>query len=49
MPTWNPDEDHFKISGDWSAEGSPSIVGRSYGLADFGGLAVDASSGRACR
>ena len=35
-----PDEDHFTIRGDWSAEGSPSIVGH-YRLADFGKLAVE--------
>ena len=35
-----PDEDHFTIRGDWSAEGSPSIVGY-YSLADFGRLAVE--------
>ena len=35
-----PDEDHFTIRGDWSAEGSPSIVGY-YSLADFGKLAVE--------
>ena len=34
-----PDQDHFTIRGDWSAEGSASIVGH-YSLADFGGLAV---------
>jgi PAS domain S-box-containing protein len=34
-----PDQDHFTIRGDWSAEGSPSIVGY-YSLADFGQLAV---------
>jgi PAS domain S-box-containing protein len=34
-----PDQDHFTIRGDWSAEGSPSIVGY-YSLADFGRLAV---------
>jgi len=34
-----PDEDHFTIRGDWSAPGSPSIVGY-YSLADFGELAV---------
>ena len=34
-----PDEDHFTIRGDWSAPGSPSIVGY-YSLADFGKLAV---------
>jgi PAS domain S-box-containing protein len=33
------DEDGFTIRGDWSAPGSPSIVG-SYKLADFGKLAV---------
>ncbi len=34
-----PDQDHFTIRGDWSAAGSPSIVGY-YSLADFGQLAV---------
>jgi PAS domain S-box-containing protein len=34
-----PDQDHFTIRGDWSASGSPSIVGY-YSLADFGRLAV---------
>jgi PAS domain S-box-containing protein len=34
-----PDQDHFTIRGDWSKEGSPSIVGY-YSLADFGRLAV---------
>jgi PAS domain S-box-containing protein len=34
-----PDQDHFTIRGDWSMEGSPSIVGY-YSLADFGRLAV---------
>ena len=34
-----PDQDHFTIRGDWSAPGSPSIVGH-YSLADFGQLAV---------
>lgn len=34
-----PDQDHFTIRGDWSAPGSPSIVGH-YSLADFGRLAV---------
>jgi len=34
-----PDQDHFTIRGDWSTEGSPSIVGY-YSLADFGLLAV---------
>jgi PAS domain S-box-containing protein len=34
-----PDQDHFTIRGDWSAPGSPSIVGY-YSLADFGRLAV---------
>lgn len=34
-----PDEDHFTIRGDWSAPGSPSIVGY-YSLADFGRQAV---------
>ena len=33
------DEDGFTIRGDWSAPGSPSIVGH-YRLADFGALAV---------
>ena len=33
------DQDHFTIRGDWSAAGSPSIVGY-YSLADFGKLAV---------
>ena len=33
------DEDGFTIRGDWSAPGSPSIVGH-YQLADFGKLAV---------
>ncbi len=33
------DQDHFTIRGDWSAEGSPSIIGY-YSLADFGRLAV---------
>lgn len=33
------DQDHFTIRGDWSAPGSPSIVGH-YSLADFGELAV---------
>jgi PAS domain S-box-containing protein len=33
------DEDGFTIRGDWSAPGSPSIVGH-YSLADFGTLAV---------
>lgn len=33
------DQDHFTIRGDWSAPGSPSIVGY-YSLADFGKLAV---------
>jgi signal transduction histidine kinase len=33
------DEDGFTIRGDWSAPGSPSIVGH-YRLADFGKLAV---------
>ncbi|MDB5446160.1 MAG: putative sensor/response regulator hybrid, partial [Phenylobacterium sp.] len=33
------DEDGFTIRGDWSAPGSPSIVGH-YSLADFGKLAV---------
>jgi PAS domain S-box-containing protein len=36
----DPDEDGFTIRGDWSAPGSPSIVGR-YRLADFGSLAVE--------
>ncbi len=41
-----PDEDGFTIRGDWSAEGSPSIVGR-YSLADFGRKAVEElSAGR---
>ncbi len=35
-----PDQDHFTIRGDWSAAGSPSIVG-FYSLADFGKLAVN--------
>ncbi|AYV48630.1 hypothetical protein CFHF_19545 [Caulobacter flavus] len=34
------DQDGFTIRGDWSAPGSPSIVGR-YRLADFGRMAVD--------
>lgn len=34
-----PDQDHFTIRGDWSMEGSPSIVGY-YSMADFGRLAV---------
>jgi PAS domain S-box-containing protein len=34
------DGDHFTIRGDWSAPGSPSIVGR-YSLADFGRRAVE--------
>jgi PAS domain S-box-containing protein len=34
------DEDGFTIRGDWSAEGSPSIIGH-YSLADFGKLAVE--------
>ncbi len=33
------DQDGFSIRGDWSAPGSPSIVGH-YSLADFGKLAV---------
>ena len=33
------DQDGFTIRGDWSAPGSPSIVGH-YSLADFGKLAV---------
>ncbi len=33
-----PDQDHFTIRGDWSMEGSPSIVGY-YSLASFGRLA----------
>lgn len=33
------DEDGFNIRGDWSAPGSPSIVGR-YRLSDFGQLAL---------
>ncbi|WP_309092037.1 GAF domain-containing protein, partial [Phenylobacterium sp.] len=40
------DDDGFTIRGDWSAPGSPSIVGR-YHLADFGRLAVEnLSAGR---
>ncbi|CCV15378.1 GAF domain-containing protein [Mesorhizobium sp. STM 4661] len=40
------DQDHFNIRGDWSAPGSPSIVGY-YSLADFGRLAVaNLSAGR---
>ncbi|GGH20740.1 hypothetical protein GCM10007036_24520 [Alsobacter metallidurans] len=35
-----PDQDHFTIRGDWSAPGSPSIVGY-YSLSAFGKLAVD--------
>jgi PAS domain S-box-containing protein len=34
-----PDQDHFTIRGDWSMEGSPTIVGY-YSLASFGRLAV---------
>ena len=34
-----PDQDHFTIRGDWTAEGTGSIVGY-YSLADFGQLAV---------
>ena len=34
-----PDQNHFTIRGDWSMEGSSSIVGY-YSLADFGRLAV---------
>jgi|GEM_PF-584672 len=34
------DQDSFTIRGDWSAPGSPSIVGR-HSLADFGRMAVD--------
>ena len=34
-----PDQDHFTIRGDWSKEGSPSIIGY-YSLSDFGKLAV---------
>ena len=34
-----PDQDHFTIRGDWTAAGSPSIVGY-YSLAEFGELAV---------
>ncbi len=34
------DENGFTIRGDWSAPGSPSIVGHHH-LADFGALAVD--------
>ena len=34
-----PDQDHFTIRGDWSMEGSPTIVGY-YSLANFGQLAV---------
>ena len=34
-----PDQDHFTIRGDWSVEGSPTIVGY-YSLASFGRLAV---------
>lgn len=42
----DPDEDGFTIRGDWSAPGSPSIVGH-YQLADFGKLAVEnLSTGR---
>ena len=40
------DQDGFTIRGDWSAPGSPSIVGH-YSLADFGKLAVrNLSAGR---
>ncbi len=40
------DEDGFTIRGDWSAPGSPSIVGH-YSLKDFGALAVrNLSAGR---
>jgi PAS domain S-box-containing protein len=35
-----PDQDHFTIRGDWSAEGSPSIKGY-YSLTAFGVRAVD--------
>ena len=35
----DPDEDGFTIRGDWSAPGSPSIVGH-YSLSDFGTQAV---------
>ncbi|MGD9476378.1 GAF domain-containing protein [Shinella sp. G-2] len=35
-----PDQDHFTIRGDWSAQGSPSIRGY-YSLAAFGTRAVD--------
>ena len=35
----DPDQDGFTIRGDWSAPGSPSIVGH-YSLADFGHKAV---------
>jgi PAS domain S-box-containing protein len=34
-----PDQNHFTIRGDWSMEGSSSIVGY-YSLADFGKIAV---------
>ena len=34
-----PDQDHFTIRGDWTVEGTGSIVGY-YSLADFGRLAV---------
>jgi signal transduction histidine kinase len=34
------DQDGFTIRGDWSAPGSPSVVGH-YSLADFGRLAVE--------
>ncbi|PTE12123.1 GAF domain-containing protein [Mesorhizobium helmanticense] len=41
-----PDQHHFTIRGDWSAPGSPSIVGY-YSLAGFGRLAVaNLSAGR---
>ena len=39
MPTWTPTRTGSPIRGDWSAPGSPSIVGH-YSLADFGKLAV---------
>lgn len=39
------DQDGFTIRGDWSAPGSPSIVGH-YSLADFGKLAVRNLSAR---
>ena len=35
----DPDQDGFTIRGDWSAQGSPTIVGH-YSLADFGRKAV---------